>query len=138
MNNFFEAIKQIIGNIFKILQRTAQRINEERAPEAAASMAYYGFFSLFPLVLVAVVVVSTVLENTLSQDQVLEVLLQAFPFSSQLIEDNIEQVLKARGSVGIIGLVSLAWSAVGAFTVLTRNINRAWPNTRVRNFFKMF
>lgn len=137
MINFFEAAKQVFRRLINILQRTAHRINEERAAEAAASMAYYGFFSLFPLVLLAVVVISTVLENTLSQDQVLEVLLQAFPFSGQVIEDNIEQVLKARGSVGIIGGVSLAWSAIGAFTVLTRNINRAWPDTKIRNFFKM-
>ena len=137
MNDIIERINQATGRSIDILQRTAQRINEERAAEAAASMAYYGFFSLFPMLLVAVVVVSTVLENTLSQEQVLDVLLQAFPFSYELIEDNIEQVLNARGSVGIIGLVGLAWSAMGAFTVLTRNINRAWPNTKVRNFFMM-
>ena len=137
MKNIIERINQSTGRSIDIVQRTALRIGEERASEAAASMAYYGFFSLFPLVLVAVVVVSTVLENTLSQEQVLDVLLQAFPFSSELISDNIEQVLKARGSVGVIGLVSLAWSALGGFTVLMRNINRAWPNTKVRNFFKM-
>ena len=108
-------------------------MNEERAAEAAASMAYYGFFSLFPLLLVVVVVVSTVLENYLTEEQVLEVLLQAFPFSSELIEENIRQVLRARSTVGIIGLIGLAWSALGAFTVLIRNINRAWPNTKVRN-----
>ena len=137
MNNIVERINRATGHSIDILQRTAQRINEERAAEAASSMAYYGFFSLFPLLLVAVVIVSSVLENTLTQDQVLDVLLQAFPFSYELIEENIEQVFKARGSVGIIGLIGLAWSAMGAFTVLTRNINRAWPNTKVRNFFKM-
>jgi len=137
MNDIIERINQVTGRSIDILQRTAHRINEERAAEAAASMAYYGFFSLFPLVLVAVVVVSTVLENTLTQEQVLDVVLQAFPFSSELISDNIEQVLRVRGSVGIIGLISLAWSALGGFTVLMRNINRAWPNTKVRNFFKM-
>jgi len=102
MKEIIERINQATGNSIDIIQRTVERINEERASEAAASMAYYGFFSLFPLLLVAVVVVSTVLENTLSEEQVLEVLLQAFPFSSDLIEENIEQVLSARGSVGII------------------------------------
>lgn len=80
MNNIVERINRATGHSIDILQRTAQRINEERAAEAASSMAYYGFFSLFPLLLVAVVIVSSVLENTLTQDQVLDVLLQAFPF----------------------------------------------------------
>jgi membrane protein len=137
MKNLIERLNKSTGRSIDILKRTADRISEERAAEAAASMAYYGFFSLFPLLLVAVVVVSTVLENTLSQEQVLEVLLQAFPFSGDLIEENIEQVLRARGSVGLIGLVGLVWSAMGAFTVLMRNINRAWPNTKLRNFFRM-
>jgi len=137
MKELIEKINQATGRSIDIILRAANRITEERAAEAAASMAYYGFFSLFPMMLVAVVVVSTVLENTLSQEEVLQTLLQAFPFSSDLIKENIQQVLKARGSVGLIGLVGLAWSAVGAFTVLMRNINRAWPDTRVRNFFRM-
>jgi len=137
MKELIERFNRITGGSIDIIQRTAHRIAEERAAEAAASMAYYGFFSLFPLLLVTVVVVSTVLENILSQEQVLEVLLQAIPFSSNLIEENIQQVLDARSSVGLIGLLGLAWSAIGAFTVLMRNINRAWPNTKVRNFFKM-
>jgi len=137
MKEIIERINQATGNSIDIIQRTVERINEERASEAAASMAYYGFFSLFPLLLVAVVVVSTVLENTLSEEQVLEVLIQAIPFSGDLIAENIQQVLKARSSVGLIGLVGLTWSALGAFTVLMRNINRAWPNTKARNIIKM-
>jgi membrane protein len=137
MKNILERLNQITGGSIDIIQRTSHRIAEERAAEAAASMAYYGFFSLFPLLLVTVVVVSTVLENVLSQEQVLEALLQAIPFSSSLIEENIQQVLNARRSVGLIGLLGLAWSAIGVFTVLMRNINRAWPNTKMRNFLKM-
>jgi len=137
MKEIIERINQATGNSIDIIQRTVERINEERASEAAASMAYYGFFSLFPLLLVAVVVVSTVLENTLSEEQVLDVLIQAIPFSGDLIAENIQQVLKARSSVGLIGLVGLTWSALGAFTVLMRNINRAWPNTKARNIIKM-
>jgi membrane protein len=137
MLNFLEHLNRITGGSIDILKRTAQRISEERAAEAAASMAYYGFFSLFPLLLVIVAVVSIVLENSLTQEEVLNFLLQAFPFSADLIEENLRQVLKARSSGGLIGLVGLAWSALGAFTVLMRNINRAWPNTKARNFIKV-
>jgi membrane protein len=135
MKKILERLNQSTGGVVDIFQRTAQRITEERAAEAAASMAYYGFFSLFPLLLVVIVVVSTILENTLTPEEILETLLQAFPFSSDLIAENIQQVLKARSSVGIVGLIGLAWSALGGFTVLMRNINRAWPNTKARNIF---
>ena len=137
MKNIISRINVATRNSLNILNRTIERINEERAAEAAASMAYYGFFSLFPLLLVAVVVVSTVLESKLSQEQVLDVLIQAIPFSGDLIEENIQQVLKARSQAGIISLIGLIWSSLGAFTVLMRNINRAWPNTKARNFLKV-
>jgi membrane protein len=137
MQNLLEGLNQISGGAVDIVRRTAQRISEERATEAAASMAYYGFFSLFPLLLVVVAVVSIVLENSLTQEEVLEFLLQAFPFSGDLIEENLRQVLKARSFGGLIGLTGLVWSALGAFTVLMRNINRAWPNTKKRNFLKI-
>ncbi len=39
--------------------------------------------------------------------------------------------------MGLIGLIGLTWSALGAFTVLMRNINRAWPNTKARNIIKI-
>ena len=42
-----------------------------------------------------------------------------------------------RGTVQVFGLIGLAWSATAAFTVLTRNINQAWPNADRHNFIKM-
>jgi membrane protein len=62
--------------------------------------------------------------------------MQAFPFSVDIVEENIQKVLKARGSVRIFGLLGLAWSSTGAFSVLTRNINRAWPNADRHKFYK--
>jgi membrane protein len=137
MKEIFDRINLAARSPIEIIQRSIVRINEERVAEAAASMAYYIFFSLFPLLLVSIAVVSSVLKDTTNQQQVLDMLLQAFPFSQDLIADNIEQVLSARGSVGLIGLIGLAWSASGGFAVVTRNINRAWPNTKIRNFIKM-
>jgi len=122
---------------WKILQRTLARFGRERAAEAAASMAFYGLFSLFPLLLVLVATGSSILHHPQAQEQVLEILMEAFPFSVQIIEENVQKVLNVRGSVQLFGFLGLAWSATGAFTVLTRNINRAWPNANRHNFFKM-
>ena len=43
-NHTLAKINHYTGDTVDILKRTVQRINEERATEAAASMAYYGFF----------------------------------------------------------------------------------------------
>jgi membrane protein len=48
----------------------------------------------------------------------------------------LNQVIAARGPVGIIGLLTLLWSATGFFTNLAYNINRAWQEAPRRNFFE--
>jgi len=122
---------------FEVLKRTVERFGRTRTPEAAAGMSFFGLFSLFPLLLVMVSMGSYILNRPQAQEQVLDLLMEAFPFSVDIVEENIQKVLKARGSVQIYGLIGLTWSASGAFTVLTRNINNAWPNADRHNFIKM-
>lgn len=111
-----------------------KRLGEERGAEAAAGIAYYSFFSLFPLLLVIVAVGSSILKIPGAEAEILEFLSSIFPFSGDLVTQNIEQVLQARGSVGALALVALIWSGSGAFFVLASNINRAWPDTDKRAF----
>ncbi len=118
----------------RIVRYAFKRLGEERGAEAAAGMAFYSFFSLFPLLLVLVVVGSSLLKNPHAEAEVLEFLIGMFPFSGELVAKNIEQVLQARGSVGALALVALAWSGSGVFSVLATNINRAWPETDQRDF----
>jgi membrane protein len=115
------------------LRDVAEGFDRARAPEAAASMAYYAFFSLFPLLLVLVAIGSFFLESERVYEQVVRFSYQAFPVSLELIESNIDEVLRLRGPVGIIGVAGLLWAATGFFTVLTHHINRAWQQAVARS-----
>ncbi len=112
-----------------------RRLGEERVAEAAAGMAYYGFFSLFPALLLLVVAIGALLESAQAQEQVLQVLTRVFPFSGEVIERSIQQVLRSRGPVGAWSGLALAWSGSGVFHNLARNVNRAWPQADVRPFY---
>ena len=120
----------------EVLRWAILSFSEARAPEAAASMAFFTIFSLFPLLLVLIAVGSFVLETSRAQQAVLVYLMNAFPFSRSLIEDNMRQVLELRGPVGIAGLIGLFWAAAGVFNTLAHNINRAWREARVRGFLQ--
>jgi membrane protein len=121
------------GYVISLLRYTFQRFNQERVPEAAASVAFYTIFSLFPMLLVLVATGSQILESAQAQEQILETILEVFPLAADTIRENIQQVLLARGSVEVLGALSLAWSASGMFTVLSRNLNRVWPNAEPQN-----
>jgi len=61
---------------------------------------------------------------------------KALPISPDLINNNLRQVLDARGAVGLISLLTLLWSASSFFTNLAYYINRAWSDAPRRNFLE--
>jgi membrane protein len=119
-----------------VLRSAIDRFTEARGAEASAAMAYYTLFSLFPLLLALVAGGSIFLERQQVFGRAVDLVTEAFPVSQSLIENNLQQVMRVRGAVGIAGLIGALWSATGVFTVLTRNINRAWSGAEPRGFFR--
>jgi len=117
-----------------VLQQSIKRLGQANVPQAAAGMAYYALFSLFPLLLLLIVVISAVLENQAVQQQVLLLLNDVIPVSQQFVQENIQQVLNSRGSISVIGVITLFWSASSFFSALVSNIDAAWPETERRSF----
>ncbi len=110
--------------------------NQNRSAEVAASMAYYIFFSLFPLALVLVAVGGFLLRMPAAYQTAIDAITDAIPVSPSLIERNVLQVLALRGPIGLIGLAGMMWSVSGTLMALTHSINRAWPHAQARNFWQ--
>jgi membrane protein len=136
LQTLYTRFDEASGGSLEILRDAFERFGETKATQAAAGLAYYTFFSLFPLLLLLISLTSSILQGDQAQQQTISFIQEAVPVSQQLLEQNIDRVLDLRGTVGIIGLVSLLWSASGAFTILSQNINRAWARAEDRNFLQ--
>lgn len=119
-----------------LLRRAYRGFSEARAAEAAAAMAYYTMFSLFPLSLALIGISGTIVRSDDATQEVVTLLTSAIPVSRELIASNIQQVLEQRGAVSIAGLIGLLWSGSGLFSALAHHINRAWTEAEARNFIK--
>jgi membrane protein len=128
----YDQVNGLSGGTLGVISRAFQHFGATRAPQAAAGMAYYAFFSLFPLLLVLVSAGSFVLEREIVQQRLLTYVTQTLPVSQELIKANLERVLALRGPVGLVGLVGLLWSSTGFFNTLAYSINRAWAYAEVR------
>ncbi len=117
-----------------VLDTSAVTFTRSRATQAAASLAYYTFFSIFPLMLLLILVGSFFLDRQSVMQWVTQLVQSALPISQQFIVQNLQQVLKQRTAVGIFVLVSLLWSASNMFGNLAYQINLAWPEAKERNF----
>jgi len=120
----------------RVLRIAVYNFGESNATQSAAGMAYYAFFSIFPLLLFMVVGASYILEVQSAYDYVIENVYRVLPTAQNLIDANLQQVLDSRGAVGLLGLVGFLWSSTSFFSILTRNINRANPNSTKRGFFE--
>jgi membrane protein len=88
-------------------------------------------------VVILVTMGSFLIEGAQLRDEILSVLLETIPSASRsMIEKNLVQILESRGSVGLFGALGLVWSSTAAFSMLSRNINRAWPDVKPRNMLK--
>jgi len=136
LKEFYQNINQISGNRLSILQNAIRTFTEKQAAQASAGLAYYSIFSIFPLLLVFIAAGSYFIDTKQVFNVVTQFIQQALPISRQIINENLQQILAARGTAGIISILTLLWSASGMFTNLAYNINLAWTRASRRNFLQ--
>lgn len=115
---------------------TLQNYGQHRGSETAAALAYYSLFALFPLILFVLAFLGYILGGAARQEQIIGAITDRIPGSRALIESTVSQVIKARGPVTVIALVTLLWSASGVFAMLANGVNRAWCTGCGRPFWE--
>jgi membrane protein len=136
IRQLYQRADRISGNRLNIFKGAIETFMVTRASQAAASLAYYLIFSLFPLLLVLISAGSFFLDSEQVYLKVSQLVQRNIPDSYQWIDENLRSVLEQRGTVGIIGLATLIWAASGGFMSLAYNINLAWLDAPQRNFFQ--
>jgi membrane protein len=136
LKTFYYKFDEFTDGVPEIIRVAFMRFGQERGSEAAASLAYYAFFSIFPMLLVFIVIGSYFLDRNVVQQQILNLLQGVLPGAKDLVIGNIDQVLQLRGAVTFLALITLIWSATSVFNILAKNINRAFPKAVVPDFLK--
>jgi YihY family inner membrane protein len=111
-----------------------KKFSDDQASHLAALIAYYGFFSIFPLLLVLVTGLGFVLQgNEHLYDTIVDSALGQFP----VIGEDI-QVGALRGDTValVIGLLTALWAGLGVTLAGQRAMNEVWdvPHRERRNF----
>jgi len=120
------------GGLYEIIATAIRGFVHHRSLEAAASIAYYALFSLFPLLIVLIAFFGIFLKREQAQIEVLRLLQEFFPLTDsnnvilQLVKQNLPFGINQHNSLNIFASASLLWAASSVFTVMARNINRAW------------
>ncbi len=106
-----------------------------RGPQAAASLAYYALFSLFPLTLLLAWLLDFLFRGDIAYTRAVGFIRTVFPFSGDIVDNGLRDVFtEQRSTLGILGGIGLFWAASGFFSTLANNINLAWPMVKLRTF----
>ena len=113
-----------------------KKFGDDQAGQLAALIAYYGFVSLFPLLLVLVTVLGFVLQgNPSAQASVLHSTLSQFPIIGTQLQSNVHS-LKGSGVDLAIGLVGSLFAGLGITGASQNAFNQVWhvPHKHRPNF----
>ena len=116
----------------------AKKYGEDQAGRHAALLAYYGFLSLFPLLLVAVTVLGFALEGGSELGQrIVDSALAQFPVIGDEIRGTVRQSrLRGSGLALAVGLALALWGGLGVAEAAQSAMNGVWnvPRRRYPNF----
>lgn len=108
-----------------ILVRAGLKGTKDLAKDMSASIAYFTFLSLFPMILGLFSIGGYFLESDEAQSRIVQFIGQVLPQSLDFVTRNIESLIRLRGVVGMASAVVLMWSASKMVAAISRGINNA-------------
>jgi membrane protein len=103
----------------------AKKFGDDRAGNLAALIAYYGFFSIFPLLLVLISLLGFVLRgNPDLQEAIVDSALAQFPVIGEQIRENVS-VLRSGVALGV-GTLTALWAGLGVTQAAQVAMNDVW------------
>jgi membrane protein len=114
--------------------RTFKEMNSDDGPHLAAGIAYYTILSLFPLILGLLALASFFISPQTAKDWMMDFFRQNLPTSTDLLEQNLDNIYRFQSVAGLASLVALFWTASNMFAAISRSVNRAWDIHQNRPF----
>lgn len=116
-----------------------KRFSEDRGSQAAALLAYYGFFSLLAILLVLGTVSAILLSNSPElQNKLIDAITGSLPVTGDTVATNVKTI-SGSGLALLLGLVFVTWSGLGvvnnaqdAFNTMWSVPRYQWPSIWVR------
>jgi membrane protein len=112
-----------------LLSKTYQKFGEDKAPAFAAALAFFTIFSIAPILIIVIGIVSLALGSSAAQGQLVNQLQgMVGPQAAQFIQQAIQNTNTGGGSVWatVVGFAALLIAATGLVVQLKDVLNTIW------------
>jgi len=112
----------------QLLVQTGLKWDQDNCSGMAASLSYFALFSLFPMLLVVVSIIGSLIgPNTEAFDSIQQAVERYLPPEvHDLIKGTMIALNENSVGAGIIGFAILLWAASSVFAILRSSVNRIW------------
>jgi Ca2+-transporting ATPase len=133
------SLDQQAQRFWAILRIAVKKFVQMDGSQSAAAFSHFAFFSLFPLIMLFVTIISVFINREQAGVEVIAYVKSYVPISGDMqsyIFDTISGVVNARGQASAVALLMLIWSARQFFTTLISATSQAW-GVQVFNWWRL-
>lgn len=110
---------------------------EHDCPTLAAAIAYHALLSIFPLVLAATAIGAQFIDEASVRTSIRQTLALYLPSEAvAVVLHNVEQAIRARGTVGIAAILTSLWTSSAVAGAARHSLNRVWGVNQERVFWR--
>ena len=127
--------KIINSKSVQLIIQTLRKWQQDECLEMGAALAYYGIFSLFPLLFVILSIFGFLLgADTNVYNQLLSLVRSSLPPAAyNILISTLLHLNKSSIGAGLVGFFLLLFTASNIFTALKRFVNKIWQVQRLQN-----
>lgn len=114
--------KSLIG----LFRATRRKFAAEAGPMIAAAVSFYSLLTLLPLLLLAVAALGYVLQSSDKAYSYVMTFFNSIVPTSTFVGEVLQGLVRARGVIGWVGILSLLWSGSQFFVTLQTALDGIW------------
>ena len=130
---------RLLSRAAEVALRTISGYGEDRVSISAAGITYFALISIFPMALVGLSVAGFIYSGQEDQQRLLNDLMDHLPIDESSGREDLEgvitSVVEARGTLGIIGILSALYTGSALFTAVRVALNGIFRGEKSRPFF---
>jgi membrane protein len=130
-------LRETAGDTVLILRESVRSFKKNNGLEKSASLAYYGFFALIPLLLLSIYLIGNYIVSSKEVIKGIENLTaQIFPQAGNLITKEVYSLSRHKKLWGLLGIITLFWTITPLAGSLRKAFAAAFRADREERFFK--
>jgi len=109
-----------------VLFAVTKRYSDDRGGQLGALMTFYGFLSVFPLILLLLTFAGLLLPGTQLEKDIVNSALAQFPVIGDQLAANIHAITKGNSFAVVVSTLGLLWGAFGITSSMQFATHRIW------------